>query len=49
LQQEFVPNVQSPQSDLAQARRLIEKHGYWRHKGELEDAEQAQRGAKAKV
>jgi hypothetical protein len=25
--------------DLADARRLIEKHGYWRRKDELEDAE----------
>jgi hypothetical protein len=32
----------SPRSaiqDLAEARRLIEKHGYWRRKEELEDAE----------
>lgn len=29
----------SPQTDLAEARQLIEKHGYWRRKGELEDAE----------
>ncbi len=29
----------SPQTDLAEARRLIEKHGYWRRKEELEDAE----------
>jgi hypothetical protein len=29
----------SPQADLAEARRLIEKHGYWRRKEELEDAE----------
>jgi hypothetical protein len=29
------------QADLAEARRLIEKHGYWRRKQELEDAEQA--------
>ena len=27
--------------DLAEARRLIEKHGYWRRKEELEDAEAA--------
>jgi hypothetical protein len=31
----------SPQTDLAEARRLIEKHGYWRRKEELEDAEAA--------
>jgi nucleoside phosphorylase/tetratricopeptide (TPR) repeat protein len=30
---------QSAQHDLAEARRLIEKHGYWRRKEELEDAE----------
>ena len=29
----------SAQQDLAEARRLIEKHGYWRRKEELEDAE----------
>ena len=29
------------QHDLAEARRLIEKHGYWRRKEELEDAEAA--------
>jgi hypothetical protein len=29
----------SAQTDLAEARRLIEKHGYWRRKEELEDAE----------
>jgi tetratricopeptide (TPR) repeat protein len=29
----------SPQQHLAEARRLIEKHGYWRRKEELEDAE----------
>jgi len=29
----------SAKQDLAEARRLIEKHGYWRRKGELEDAE----------
>jgi tetratricopeptide (TPR) repeat protein len=32
---------QSPQHDLAEARRLIEKHGYLRRMGELEDAEAA--------
>jgi hypothetical protein len=31
----------SPEDDLAEARRLIEKHGYWRRKEELEDAEAA--------
>jgi hypothetical protein len=30
---------ESPQDDLAEARRLIEKHGYLRRMGELEDAE----------
>ena len=34
----------SPQHDLAEARRLIEKHGYGRRKEELEDAEAAARG-----
>lgn len=29
----------SARDDLAEARRLIEKHGYWRRKEELEDAE----------
>lgn len=29
----------SARQDLAEARRLIEKHGYWRRKEELEDAE----------
>jgi tetratricopeptide (TPR) repeat protein len=33
----------SPQHDLAEARRLIEKHGYGRRKVELEDAEAAAR------
>jgi len=32
---------QSPQHDLAEARRLIVKHGYLRRKQELEDAEAA--------
>jgi hypothetical protein len=36
----------SPQADLKEARRLIEKHGYWRRKEELEDAEEAARTAK---
>ena len=31
----------SPAVDLAAARHLIEKHGYWRRKEELEDAEAA--------
>jgi tetratricopeptide (TPR) repeat protein len=35
----------SPQVDLAEAQRLIEKHGYWRRKEELEDAEAAARAA----
>lgn len=30
-----------PRAELAEARRLIEKHGYWRRKEELEDAEAA--------
>ena len=30
---------ESPHADLAEARRLIEKHGYRRRKEELEDAE----------
>jgi hypothetical protein len=34
----------SPQYDLAEAQRLIEKHGYWRRKEELEDAEAAAHG-----
>jgi hypothetical protein len=32
---------ESPQHDLAEARRLIFKHGYLRRKEELEDAEEA--------
>ncbi len=36
---------QSPAADLRAARRLIEKHGYWRRKEELEDAETALRGS----
>ena len=31
----------SPQVELMEARRLIEKHGYWRRKEELGDAEEA--------
>jgi len=34
---------ESPAADLAAARELIEKHGYWRRKEELEDAEAALR------
>lgn len=34
---------ESPTADLAAARALIEKHGYWRRKEELEDAEAALR------
>ncbi len=32
---------ESPEADLAAARKLIEKCGYWRRKEELEDAETA--------
>ena len=32
---------ESPQKDLAEARRLIEKHGYGRRSDELEEAEEA--------
>jgi tetratricopeptide (TPR) repeat protein len=38
---------QSPQHDLAEARRLIFKHGYLRRKEELEDAEAALKSADA--
>ena len=31
----------SPQQDLSEARRLIEKHGYLRRTEELQDAEEA--------
>jgi hypothetical protein len=34
------PNI-DPKAELVEARRLIEKHGYWRRKEELEDAEAA--------
>ena len=34
---------ESPDADLAAARALIEKHGYWRRKEELDDAEKAAR------
>lgn len=37
----------SPQADLAEARRLIEKHGYGRRTEELEDAEAAARAVLA--
>ena len=37
----------SAQADLAEARRLIFKHGYLRRKEELEDAEAAILGAPA--
>ena len=30
---------ESPEADLAAARKLIEECGYWRRKEELEDAE----------
>jgi tetratricopeptide (TPR) repeat protein len=33
--------TRGPKDDLIEARRLIEKHGYWRRKEELEDAERA--------
>lgn len=36
---------ESPEHDLREARRLIEKHGYGRRKEELEDAEAALRGS----
>ena len=32
-----------PKDDLADARKLIERCGYWRRKEELEDAEEAAR------
>ena len=32
---------ESPEVDLRATRALIEKHGYWRRKEELEDAEAA--------
>ncbi len=34
-------NDRGPKDDLAAARKLIEKCGYWRRKEELEDAEEA--------
>ena len=37
---EKFPHI-DPKAELAEARRLIEKHGYWRRKEELEDAEAA--------
>jgi len=33
-----------PKDDLADARKLIERCGYWRRKEELEDAEEAAKG-----
>ena len=39
---------ESPQKDLAEARRLIEKCSYWRRKEELEDAELAILGKSTK-
>jgi tetratricopeptide (TPR) repeat protein len=33
--------TRGPKDDIAAARQLIEKHGYWRRKEELEDAEEA--------
>jgi tetratricopeptide (TPR) repeat protein len=44
MKEELAYPWESQQADLAEARRLIEKHGYWRRKEELEDAEQALRG-----
>jgi hypothetical protein len=38
------PWAGGPRADLAAARRLIEKHGYGRRLGELEDAEEAAEG-----
>jgi len=40
---------ESPQADLAEARRLIEKHGYGRRQEELEDLEQVILGTKKVV
>ena len=34
------PDV-DPRAELTKARELIERHGYWRRKEELEDAEAA--------
>ena len=34
------PGVE-PKAELARARALIEQHGYWRRREELEDAEAA--------
>ncbi len=36
-------HARGPRDDLTEARRLIKKHGYWRRKEELEDAEAAAR------
>ena len=41
MKQEPAYPWESPQADLAEARRLIYKHGYLRRKEELEDAEEA--------
>jgi hypothetical protein len=38
---------ESPQHDLAEARRLIFKHGYLRRKEEFEDAEGSILGARS--
>lgn len=34
-------SARGPKDDLKEARSLIEKHGYWRRKEKLEDAESA--------
>ncbi len=34
-------SLRGPKDDLAAARKLIERCGYWRRKEELEDAEEA--------
>ena len=41
MKDERVYPWESPQADLAEARRLIESCGYGRRKAELEDAEKA--------
>lgn len=45
----FTGPARGPEDDLADARRLIERHGYWRRKGELEDAEEWMRTCKSAV
>jgi len=40
---------ESPEHDLREARRLIEKHGYWRRREELEDAEAAFKSSQSNV